>query len=118
MGINASTNYKVRMTERALHLVCCFCANADIPCIGMSDIRLRPSHMGNCPRLRSGIWSFAESSGLGFARPLRMRRPSEAKADGGTFAACEKLRRNRTSYFVLRTLYFVIGPSPLAFYLS
>jgi hypothetical protein len=44
MGINASTNYKLRITERALHFVCCFCANADVSCFGMSDIRLCTSH--------------------------------------------------------------------------
>jgi hypothetical protein len=39
MGIKASTNYKVRSTEGALHLVYCSCAKADVSCFGMSDIR-------------------------------------------------------------------------------
>ncbi len=79
-------------------------------------LALRPSHLGNCPSLRSGACPslrsgtgfFAESIALGFAQPTRMRRPSEVETDCGTSAASDKLRRNRTLYFVLCTSHFVL----------
>jgi len=42
MGIKEGTRDEGRSTAKALHLVCCSCANADVSCYGRSDIREKP----------------------------------------------------------------------------